>query len=500
MYRGKFSNHREDAPGKMSGQDSGQADATPLTPEGREARRQKAAQARIRRRRNRRIGLGVGLAVLALAVFLVVKSCGAGDETSPTEPPVTTEGSSQQDSLGGNDETDETTGATTEATEPYVMSTASVGVTGDILVHTPVINAAKNSDGIYDFHESYEFITDYYSAYDLMIANLEVTLGGTEAGNYTGYPIFNCPDTIIDALQAAGVDMVLTANNHMYDTGYNGLIRTQEVLNQEGMPYVGSQLTEDQPDYIIQDVNGIKIGMVCYTYETPKTSAGRKSLNGIPLAEKAEPLVNSFDYDDLETFYGEVNDVLRAMEAEGAEANMVFIHWGNEYQLKPNDYQQTIAQQLCELGVDVIVGGHPHVLQPFERLVSEDGHETYCVYSIGNAISNQRREKISSAPNGHTEDGMVFEVVFEKWSDGSVKLAELDMLPTWVNLERVDGEPVYTIVPLDVAQQTWDGYNVTDISETYESYNRIMEVVGQSLNECRAALGLDAVPVSVTEP
>ena len=499
MSEGKYSGNPGNRPKKNP---YVRADGTPMTQKEREARRRQLLKARERRRiarRNRRIFICVALSLILIITAVAIGSLfrGGDKDMQTNQPPVTEPVSTDQVQNATEGSVQD---PTEEATEPYVVTTASVGATGDILVHTPVINAAKTSDGEYDFHENYDHIRDYYSKYDLMIANFEITLGGTEAGQYTGYPIFNCPDTIIEALQAAGVDMVLTANNHMYDTGYPGLIRTQEKLNEENMPYVGSRLSEADPRYIIQEVNGIKIGMVCYTYETGNNSNGRKTLNGIALKQEAEGLVNSFDYNDLEGFYTELEGVLSEMDRAGAETNMVFIHWGNEYQLKPNDYQKTIAQKMCDMGVDVIVGGHPHVLQPFEHLVSENGHETYCIYSLGNAISNQRREKISSAPNGHTEDGMVFEIVFEKWSDGVVRIQNIDILPTWVNHEKVNGEWVYTIIPLDVEAASWDGYNVTNLSETYESYNRIMDVVGESLNQVRADLGLDAVPVSMTQP
>lgn len=389
-----------------------------------------------------------------------------------------------------------TTEATTAPTEPFVVSTASLGVTGDILMHTPVLTAGRIS-GEYDFTDNYTYITDYYSRYDLMIANLEVTLGGPEVCEYVGYPIFNCPDTVIDAMLSAGIDMVLTANNHTYDTGYTGLIRTQEVLDEKGMDYVGTRLSEDSATFLVQDVNDIKIGMACYTYESGKTNNGRKTLNGNVLSREAGPLVCSFDYTDLDSFYAEVEQTLQAMDTAGAEISMVFLHWGDEYQLTPNDNQTAIAQALCELGVDVIVGGHPHVLQPVTTLTSSTGHETVCVYSTGNAISNQRRSKISRSPKGHTEDGMIFELEIEKWNDGSVAISAIDVLPTWVNLDTKDGKRVYSIIPIDAQVTDWTVFDVEDADYIYTSYERTMGVVGEGLNQCRAALGLEAIPVSI---
>lgn len=385
--------------------------------------------------------------------------------------------------------TTETTAETTVVTEPYIVSTATVGVSGDVLIHSPVYNAAYQGKGVYDFNSIFTYITEYYESFDLMVANLEVTLSGEDRG-YSGYPTFNCPDAIVDALKNAGIDMLLNANNHTYDHGNHGFVRTQEVLAQKEMPYLGTRLTEDTPPYVIKDLNGIQVGMVCYTYETGDTSDGRKTLNGIPVSAEDTNLITSFNYKDLDGFYEELEATLTEMDAYGADASMVYIHWGDEYHTSPNDYQKEIAQALCELGVDVIVGGHPHVIQPFEMLTSTTGHQTFCIYSIGNAISNQRRTNISASPNGHVEDGMIFSVEFEQWNDGSVNVSGIHILPTWVNKEWRASGNMYRIIPLDTEVAVWDSYDVSEVGYTYGSYKRTMAIVGEGLNACRESLGL----------
>ena len=194
-----------------------------------------------------------------------------------------------------------------------------------------------------------------------------------------------------------------------------------------------------------------------------------------------------------------MDNTLDAMYAAGAEATMVYIHWGDEYALSPNKSQQEIAQQLCELGVDVIVGGHPHVVQPYETLTSTSGHNTYCIYSVGNAISNQRTDTLASTTRNapYTEDGMIFNVVFQKWNDGRVEVGQVNILPTWVNKEYKGGKNVYTIVPLDTDVEAWTGYDVTSVSNTFKSYNRTMSIIGEGYNACRQALGLPTVPLTV---
>lgn len=415
-----------------------------------------------------------------------------GDSTTPTTTiETTTEATTEEP----------TTVTTTVVTEPYITSTASIGVSGDILLHGPVYNSAKSGSN-YDFSDMLKFISEYYNRYDFMVANLEVPLAGAERG-YSGYPLFNSPDAIANDLMEAGMDMMLTANNHTIDQGHDGMIRTQQVLLDAGMQYLGTQMTEEDPDYIVQDINGIQVGMVCYTYETGDTSDGRKTLNGNPVPKKATDLVTSFNPSELDAFYNEVEEHLAAMRDNGAEATIVFIHWGNEYELKQNAMQTTIAQQLCELGVDVIVGGHPHVIQPFDTLVSTTGHETYCIYSVGNALSNQNRNSLSSVANSaYTEDGMIFGITFEKWNDGTVNLQEITILPTWVNKywSNAAGKNLYYIMPLDVALESWEEFDVANLSYTYGSYKRTLSIVGEGLNSYREAASLQPLPLEKEKP
>ena len=149
------------------------------------------------------------------------------------------------------------------------------------------------------------------------------------------------------------------------------------------------------------------------------------------------------------------------------------------------------------MGVDFIVGGHPHVIQPFTTLTSTTGHETYCLYSIGNAVSNQRRESLTTVSNPErTEDGLVFSVEFEKWSDGTVNIIGVDVLPTWVDRILSSDERVYTIVPLD-PEEDWTNYDLGTHRKLNKSYEHTMELVGEELNILREKLGLEPKPLTV---
>lgn len=393
---------------------------------------------------------------------------------------------------GGDSSTPVSTSSQQVPAEPYVVGTASIGSTGDLLMHMPLIKAAKQSDGTYDFSSIFSEAKPYFEQFDLMTANLEVTLAG-DGRAYSGYPSFNCPDTIVDGAAAGGVDMLLTANNHTYDTGFNGMLRTMQVLKERSMPFIGTRETAEDKLYIVKDINGVKIGMVCYTYSTT-TSAGRKALNGNVLKAEAGPLVSTFDYSRLDEFYAEARQVIADMKADGADATMIYVHWGDEYDLTANDREKNMAQEICNMGYDVIVGGHPHVVQPMDTLIGESGNQTVCLYSMGNAVSNQRRQYMDYIKSGHTEDGTIFGVTFQKYSDGRVVISDLTVIPTWVDMKTVNGKRQYRIVPLDINRiDEWEDM-VDNLDKAKASYNRTMKLVGEGLNAYRTANGMSEVP------
>jgi len=305
------------------------------------------------------------LIVLALLVRLVIGALSAPapapKETAPPEP-IATESAPEEtqekqsfwDKLfGGKKEEPETQPSESQETQPSVVSTATVGSMGDMLMHIQLFDEkhdaiANLGDGNYDFSPIFEYLTDTVSGFDYAVANLETTFGG-DGNPYQGNPTFNCPDELASALEKTGYDMMLTANNHCSDTLMAGIKRTLNVVRDQNMATLGTRLTEQEPRYTIVEVNGIRIGMTCYTY-TMKMVDGVPSLNGgWPLDEPE--LVNWFTYENLNGFYSEVGTVYSDMIAAGADATMMFIHWGDEYQLTENGTQNAIGQKLCDLGL-----------------------------------------------------------------------------------------------------------------------------------------------------
>ena len=376
----------------------------------------------------------------------------------------------------------------TPPTQPPVtkVSTATIGSTGDLLLHNKVIRSGYDKGtGTYNYDSIFSYFSAFVSHVDYAVANLEVTLCGEDNGyEYSGYPCFNAPDAIVDAAKNAGFDMLLTANNHSFDTGIKGFLRTQEVIKDRQLDYIGTRYQQEDNNYIIKEINGIKIGMICYTYNTGFDSNGNASLNYIPLTAQASRLVNSFSYGDLEGFYEKLAGELAGMRDDGAEAIMLYIHWGDEYSTKANSTQKKMAQALCDLGIDVIVGNHAHVPQPVELLTNtqDEAKKTLCLYSMGNAISNIRRGGRYPA---ETEDGLLLKVTFAKYSDGTVVLESSDVLPTWVDRYEEDGVSKFRILTMDDSnRENWqEKMGLTDalLKQCQESFDRTMAIVGEGL-------------------
>lgn len=390
---------------------------------------------------------------------------------------------------------------TTEPTEPPVPTverTVTIGSAGDVLIHIPVYQNARQSDGTYDFSHLFTYSEGEINDCDYFVANLETTLGGTDGRKYSGFPRFNSPDSIVDALKGAGIDCLLTANNHSYDTNGGGVKRTLEIIDKAKLDRTGSRKSEDEKQYLVKNVGGIKFGFICYTYETP-TSEGRKALNGLLVDAETAPLINSFKPHSPDEFYEELETNIKRMKKAGAQVTVVYIHWGEEYQLTQNAKQQEIAQALCDLGVDVIIGGHPHVVQPMDLLTSADGtHKTVCVYSLGNFVSNQRRN-LMGLKTGHTEDGLIFEMTFSKYSDGTVTFDSVDAIPTWVHLYNENGKKVHSIVPLEgnldeKAQELGLGKTSDGIAQAKASMERTNALVSEGEKKCNDYLSSISKP------
>ena len=249
--------------------------------------------------------------------------------------------------------------------------TVNLVFVGDAMQHAPQITAAQQPDGTYDYTPCFQYIEDDIQWADLAVVNLECPLGGKP---YTGYPCFSAPDSYAQRLKDVGFDLFLTANNHCLDRRDKGLVRTCQTLDSLHIPHIGTYRDQQERDRLVPyivNVKGIKIAFLDYTYGT----------NGIPV--QGNVIVNLLDQQQIE------RDIVLARE-RGADAICVNLHWGIEYQLKPVAAQRTLADWLVAQGVDLIIGGHPHVVEPMEMRYSQEyDKNVLLVYSMGNFISNQ---------------------------------------------------------------------------------------------------------------
>lgn len=254
-------------------------------------------------------------------------------------------------------------------------------------------------------------------------------MAGKEFG-YTGYPTFNAPIELAQALWNAGFNTLSTANNHTLDKGVKGAIATLDNVKALGFVTVGSARDmEEAEEIVIVEQNDISMGFLSYTYGT----------NGIPIPEGKEFIVNLIDKDKIIADIGRLRD-------EGADVVTIAMHFGNEYQTKPTEEQKTLARELIAAGADIIAGSHPHVLQPYEvvSLQDEEGMERQglIIYSMGNFISNQR---------GDSKDyGAIFRVDLRKhFETGRIEIKDVTVTPTWVHRYKPDSNYRYRILPVE---------------------------------------------------
>ncbi len=318
----------------------------------------------------------------------------------------------------------------------------SIGAIGDIMAHAPQIIAQEKQSGGYDFNNNYDKVRHLFKGIDLMMANLETTLSGKEK-RFTGYPMFNAPDELAEAVFNAGIHVVSLANNHIFDRAESGFFRTMEVLKKNSVIPIGVRKDTMERQYIVREVRGQRIGITAYTYETGKIG-GQKTINGLLIPEKIEPLLNSFDPSDIKGEAIKMQRMVNQMKADSVDLIVFFMHWGEEYQTTPNKYQVDLASLLNQCGVDLIIGSHPHVVQPFGFIQHpENGHRTFVAYSLGNFISNQRFETLA---NYHTEDGLMVKVELMIPPGEKISIEKVRYFPLWVNRDRRNNKQYYEVL------------------------------------------------------
>lgn len=304
-------------------------------------------------------------------------------------------------------------------------ASATIVVAGDAMQHQAQIDAAKRSDGTYDYSACFAEVAPYIKAADYAIVNLETPLGGRP---YSGYPCFCSPDEYLAALADAGFDMMLTANNHTLDRRDSGLTRTLDQLDHAGVDHIGTYRSLAERNSVlpmVRRVAGFDIGFLNYTYGT----------NGIALRSAA-----IVDYIDRRQMAADIALTRQA----GAEIVVVCVHWGDEYRLHPNASQRSLADFLVEQGADVVVGGHPHVVQPMEMRTDTAGRQALVVYSLGNFISAMRTRD--------TRGGAAVRISISRNASGQAIVAAADYRLLFTVPPTADN-PQFRLIPVEAADE-----------------------------------------------
>ncbi len=324
---------------------------------------------------------------------------------------------------------------------------------GDVMAHMPQVRAAYNGEtGAYDFTGVFKHMLPLLEKSDINIANLETVVH--PESELSGFPNFNSPAALVEALGTSGFTLLTTANNHSFDRGAAGVVSTIDVVTSNGMMQVGTNRDETVSRTRIVEENGFKIGFMGYTY----------GLNGH--INDSPHLVNEID---LNSFSEDIAE----LEAQNVDAIILLIHWGVEYTTIPTEEQIQIANAAHELGVDYIIGSHPHVVQRFEMVGDE-----LTMFSLGNLVSNQRGEYTN---NYNTEDGMLLNINLEKDDSGEVVLSSVELIPTWVYRYN-DGKWNYEIIPvIEALEGRVEGLEISEElhGKLEASLNRAKEINGQ---------------------
>lgn len=354
----------------------------------------------------------------------------------------------------------------------------SISAVGDIMVHGPQLEAQIQNNGSYSFDNNFQYIKDIISSTDIAIGNLETTVNLEK--KYSGYPNFNSPKELLTTLKDVGFDVISTINNHTLDTGYTGVISTLNELKVNGLKSVGTKSDINEKNYIIENINDINIGITTFSYGD--IINGQKYLNGIN-SGKATELLNVINSNNVIDAFNTIKKELDLMKSEGAEFIIVGLHWGKEYEQTPTSYQKELSQMLANEGVDLILGSHPHVVQPIEFLKSECAlnEETLVVYSMGNIISNQREEEMGFS---ESENGIIPIIDIKKDNNNRVYISEVKYIPTWVNKDFRDGKSLYEIIPID-----------SDITQLAKKYNVSEEDLQVSLDNTTALMSDERIKV-----
>ena len=335
----------------------------------------------------------------------------------------------------------------------FIPPTVQIVMVGDMLMHGRVMDSGKKDDGSYNFDHLFENVKDTIENADLALVNQETILGGTELG-LSGYPAFNSPYELGDSLVSAGFDVILHATNHTLDKGKTGVLNCMNFwdTNYPDINYLGINKSQEEQDtdIFVYEQDGMKIAILNYTYGT----------NGIPTPSDMPYIVNYMNEEKI------IQDLKTAEEI--ADFTIVCPHWGTEYVLTATSSQKNWAEIFMENGADLVIGTHPHVIEPVEMITDENGNEMLVYYSIGNFVNGT-----SGTGEGTTNRmvGGIADITLSMTEDGDVFIESYDVIPI---VCHIDEKTEYTV------------YYLSDYTEDLAKENHIVSQDSNfSLEACK---------------
>ena len=338
---------------------------------------------------------------------------------------------------------------------------------GDTLCHNTQYWDAYNSETKeYDFSYVYEDIKYYTKVADITVGSLETTFAGEDKG-YSNYPTFNSPDSLATSLKKIGVDIISLAGNHALDYGYSGLCRTIDVLDEADISHLGTYKTEEEQEkLLIKNVKGVKIAFINYTYGT----------NGIPVPSDKKYCLNLIDKNLIS------KQIEKAKE-QNVDMIVACMHWGTEYKTVANNEQKELADYLFKNGVDIIIGNHPHVLEPMEKktITLDDGttKDVFVVYALGNFTADQRDEI--------TRDSAILNLNITKNLDGKISINKVNYVPIYMYKDTNAKTHKFKILDIKKCISQYESGDTSYISSTlYKNLKtqleKITNILGPEIN------------------
>ncbi len=339
--------------------------------------------------------------------------------------------------------------------------TITISVVGDLMCHGPQFEYARVEKDSFNFSPVYRNVKKYLESSDFTFGNLETVTSGKENGGYTGYPFFNSPASYISALKEVGFDLLVTSNNHSLDRSEKGILKTIGEINFMNLNYVGTYTSQRDRDSIrIFDVKGIRVAILAYSYGT----------NGNPIPEGKNYLINIIDYDLI-------GKDIQSAKSNDAELVLVHFHFGEEYRREPVQFQKDVVNKTIELGADIIIGGHPHVLQPvnFYKTKNAKLDSGFVAYSMGNFFSNQQdRYKYS---------GMILTLTIKKdFAKNKIEISEVKYLPTWVFKGNTSNGREFVIMPSTNIADTTLSLSKSDSVKMIQSFDDTRFIINKYTN------------------